>query len=73
MERHILQSLHWELHIVTSYDILQHFLAQGIIFSSDSIISYRESRQTPNAHIAKTSHSYADFYLEMCVQDYSFM
>ena len=49
------------------------FLGQGIIFSTDSIISYRESRQMPNAHTAKSAHGYAEFFLEMCLQEYSFM
>jgi hypothetical protein len=42
MERHVLQTLNWELHIVTHKNILDFFLSQGVIFTSDSIISYRE-------------------------------
>lgn len=43
-ERHFLQTLQWQLHLVTPHDMLQHFLSQGIIFSSDFLISFKESK-----------------------------
>lgn len=27
----------------------------------------------PNAHTAKSAHGFAEFFLEMCLQDYSFL
>lgn len=44
LERHTLETLNWQLHMVTPHDILALFLAQGIVFTSDSIISFREAR-----------------------------
>ncbi len=34
-EKHILESMNWDLHITTPYEILQHFISQGILFSTD--------------------------------------
>jgi hypothetical protein len=47
-------------------------MAQGIIFSTDSIISFREAKQRPNSQTAKSAQGFAEFFLEMCLQEYEF-
>ena len=31
----ILKSLNWELNFTTTYDLVAHYIAQGILFSTD--------------------------------------
>lgn len=35
MEKDILETLNWELYIITPFMLIQHFLSQGILFTSD--------------------------------------
>ena len=37
MEKDILETLNWELNIMTPFVFLQHFTCQGILFTSDEI------------------------------------
>ena len=39
MEGLILKSLDWELNFATPIDVLQHFLAQGILMSNDQVFN----------------------------------
>lgn len=71
-ERHVLSVLQWQLSLVTCYDLMEHFLAQGVIFTTDSLISYREAKQQPNALTAQNAQGFAEFFLEMCIQEYEF-
>jgi hypothetical protein len=38
MEKDILELLNWELYMITPYLFLQHFMSQGILFSSDEVV-----------------------------------
>ena len=38
METDILNELHWDVQYISVYDILTHFLCQGIFFISDELI-----------------------------------
>ena len=37
MEKHILETLNWELYMVTPYEFIKYFTSQGILFTSDEI------------------------------------
>jgi hypothetical protein len=37
MEKDILETLHWDIYIITPYQIIQHFISQGILFTTDEI------------------------------------
>jgi hypothetical protein len=39
MEQNILRVLDWEMFLITPFDIVNHFLAQGVIFTSDRVWS----------------------------------
>lgn len=35
MEKHILESLNWQLNFVTTFDFIEHFFSQGVIFNNE--------------------------------------
>ena len=74
MEKDILGILNWELQIVTPYNLMELFLAQGIIFTSDRVMN-KNSKDwiSPNQQIVENAKKFAEFYAEMCLQEHSFM
>jgi hypothetical protein len=47
MEQHLLEFLHWDLYLVTPFDLLQHFLSQGLLFTSDTLIISNSNTCSP--------------------------
>lgn len=37
MERDILETLNWEIYIVTPFQLVQYFTSQGILFTTDEL------------------------------------
>lgn len=56
------------MNIVTPFDMVNHFLAQGIIFTSDRVLS-KNSKDlvTPTNHTVTNANKFAEFYAEMCL------
>ena len=72
MEKHILETLRWDLYLVTPYDIFQHFLSQGVVFTTDKIQSKTAQTSSPTLQTVANVQKFAEFFLEMCLQEYSF-
>ena len=43
MEQNFLQVLEWDLQIISIYDVITHFLCQGVVFTSDRITAQNRS------------------------------
>lgn len=58
METDILNSLMWEVQYISVYDILTHFLCQGLLFTSDIIPNSRSatSRQRHEIKVKAVLH-----------------
>lgn len=63
MEKDVLEKLEWELYMITPFLFLQHFLGQGILFSSDEVLGKGSLGKSSAANIQK----FAEFYSEMCL------
>ena len=43
METDVLNSLKWEVQYISVYDVLTHFICQGLLFTSDVIVDANRS------------------------------
>jgi hypothetical protein len=72
MEGALLESLDWEMNFTTTYDFVCHFLAQGILFSSDQVLN-KEKFIRANSKAAAYAKKYCLFFADLCSQDQSFL
>lgn len=66
-ELSVLQQLNWELKSCTPMHFILHFLAQGILFPSDTI----DSRPVTES-VVRYVRKYAEFFADLCLQEYEF-
>jgi len=72
LEQQMMERLHWNLTFTTTYDFIQHFLCQGILFSTDKI--YNSGNYiAPGMKAAAFAKQYAEFFSIMCQQNHSFL
>lgn len=43
METDVLNSLKWEVQYISVYDVLTHYICQGLLFTSDVIVDANRS------------------------------
>jgi hypothetical protein len=72
LEELMLDTITWNLSYTTTFDFLQHFLAQGCLFSTDQILN-KESWIKPGNKASQFLKSYASFFSIMCQQNHSFL
>lgn len=76
----VLGSLDWSLSFATVIEYVQLFLSQGVLFSSDRVISAFNpcclaelQQQSPiEERLADQIEKYAEFFADLCLQDFSF-
>lgn len=73
-ERQMLMVAEWKLHFTTPADFLVLFLNQGVVFSNDEIIqdSHSELLEKVSKETAKYIRGYAEFFVDLCLQEYEF-
>lgn len=73
----ILDSLDWHVQFISTYDILTHFLCQGILFSTDNIRQKDSQHITPidkgNENLPHTLNHNSDVFLDRCLKKYEFL
>jgi len=67
-EAQIMDHLNWDLQRITAMEFINFFISQGIAFTSDSVNS-----SLPNEQTAKSLRQYAEFFTDMCLQEYEFI
>lgn len=67
-ERYMLLTIDWKLHFATPADILVLFLNQGVVFSNDEI----QNCKNPNLKVVQYVRKYAEFFVDLCLQEYEF-
>ncbi len=68
MEVAVLRCLNWSLTVVNPIHFLQFFQARGIVFSHDLFEGGPQNRRSALKYVRK----YADFFAELCLQEYAF-
>ena len=68
MEVSVLRHLGWQLALITPIHFLQFYQARGIIFHTDLFEGGPSNRKSALKYVRK----YADFFAELCLQEYSF-
>ncbi len=68
-EMQVLSLLNWDLQCVTAMDFLQIFTHQGILFNGDRTHLGKPASQK----LALTLHQYAEFFADMCLQEYKIL
>eukprot|EP00826_Nyctotherus_ovalis_P008708 TRINITY_DN12262_c0_g5_i2.p1 TRINITY_DN12262_c0_g5~~TRINITY_DN12262_c0_g5_i2.p1 ORF type:complete len:263 (+),score=78.85 TRINITY_DN12262_c0_g5_i2:339-1127(+) len=67
-EAQIMDHLDWDLQRITAMEFTNFFISQGIAFTSDSVNS-----SAPNEETAKSLRQYAEFFSDLCLQEYEFI
>jgi hypothetical protein len=67
-EAQIMNHLNWDLQRITAMEFINFFISQGIAFTSDITNS-----SLPNEQTAKSLRQYAEFFTDMCLQEYEFI
>ncbi|CAG9318707.1 CCNJL_2 [Blepharisma stoltei] len=65
MELELLAALKWEVAVITPYQFVQYYIAHGIVYTSDLMRGKHLNEKT-----VKYVNRYADFFVEMCLQEY---
>ncbi|CAG9320075.1 CCNJL_3 [Blepharisma stoltei] len=65
MELELLTALKWELSAITPYHFVQFYISHGIVYTGDYMRGKHLSEKS-----AKYVNKYADFFVEMCLQEY---
>jgi hypothetical protein len=80
METDVLNALDWEVQYVSVYDILTHFLCQGIVFTTDVLLDAsrqmavsRASQLNLKLKAAHHAERFAEFCSQMCLQYHEFL
>lgn len=68
MEVSVLRHLNWSLALVTPIHFLHFYQARGIIFQNDLFEGGPGNRRSALKYVKK----YADFFAELCLQEYAF-
>lgn len=71
-EMQVLSLLRWDLQCVTPMDFVQFFVQQGILFTNDRVLS-STGPKLPSSKLALTARQYAEFFADMCLQEYAFL
>lgn len=66
MESDLMRVLNWDIYYVTTFDFIQHFIAQGLVFTND-LIEKDGKTSKPSAQIVQNTIKFAEFYAEMCL------
>jgi hypothetical protein len=72
-EADILNTLDWRLQFVSIYDVLTHFLCQGIVFTTDKIQSADGTLGTPTAYTAGILQHNAEVFTSKCLKKHEFL
>jgi cyclin A len=64
----VLRALNWSLTTVNPIHFLQFFQARGIVFQNDLFEGGAQNRRSALKYVKK----YADFFAELCLQEYGF-
>jgi hypothetical protein len=64
----------WKLHFATPADFLVLLLNQGVVFSNDEILHDKHSEivEKVSQETAKYIRGYAEFFVDLCLQEYEF-
>ena len=65
----VLQYLDWSINFTTVVEFLHFFLCQGVVYSSDSMVSTK--RLNPGK-VGEQMQKYAEFFADLCLQEFSF-
>jgi len=68
MEVAVLRALSWSLMCVNPIHFLHFFQARGIVFQNDLFEGGQQNRRSSIKYVRK----YADFFAELCLQEYAF-
>lgn len=63
-EVQIMSLLHWDMQGVTALDFVELLVAQGVVFTTDSLLATANTEQ-----IAKSTRQYAEFFADLCLQE----
>jgi hypothetical protein len=72
-EADILNTLGWRLQFISIYDVLTHFLCQGIVFTSDKIHSEGGALGVPTAYTAGILQHNAEVFTSKCLKKHEFL
>jgi len=66
-ETQALNQLNWDLQCVTSFDFIQLFVAQGVVFTNDMVKTSRGNK-IATLKVSESVRKYAEFFAEVCAQ-----
>ena len=62
-EKHILETMGWQIQFVSLYNVLSHFLCQGIIFTTDRL----PNGGRPDLEAAQITYQNSLIFSSMCL------
>jgi len=69
----MLHAFDWSLQLVSIYDVLSHFLCQGILFTTDAIKNVDGTTSKPTLYTAKVLHHNAEIFTNLCLKKHEFL
>ena len=71
-EGELLRKMNWDLFKLTPYHFLANLMGQGVVFSSDRVVSSKGTLSEIDEAALQSVKKHAEFFIDLAAQEYEF-